>query len=115
MTEKDPIQVSTTTESREEAEAIARALIEERLAACVQVSGPITSFYRWKGNDEKAQEWLCQIKTRFGLFRRVDERIRDLHSYEVPEIVAVAIVAGSTEYLNWITAETQPSKQEFNL
>ena len=96
------IQVVTTTEHKQDAEAIARALVEERLAACVQVLGPITSTYHWEGEIETSQEWQCWAKSRRELYERVEEAIRRLHPYAVPEILAVEIVAGSRSYLAWL-------------
>ncbi|MEI8375869.1 MAG: divalent-cation tolerance protein CutA [Planctomycetota bacterium] len=100
------IQVLTTTARREEAERIARELVELRLAACVQIVGPITSTYHWQGKIETGEEWQCLVKTRSDLFTRVEEAIRRIHSYEVPEILAVPVVAGSASYLAWLNAET---------
>ena len=100
------IQVTTTTARREEADHIARELVESRLAACAQIVGPITSTYRWHGEIETSEEWQCSLKTRRELFQRVEEAIRRIHPYEVPEIVAVPIVAGSASYLAWLEAET---------
>ena len=100
------IQVVTTTALREEAERIARELVEARLAACVQIVGPITSTYRWQGQIETGEEWQCWAKTRGALFARVEEAIRRIHPYEVPEILAVPVVAGSASYLAWLDAET---------
>jgi periplasmic divalent cation tolerance protein len=99
------IQVMTTTETNEQAQAIARYLVEEKLAACVQITGPITSTYRWKEKVENAQEWLCLIKTREDFFDKVESAVKKLHSYETPEIIAVPIVKGSKEYLNWLDHE----------
>lgn len=99
------IQVMTTTETREQAMAIARHLVEENLAACVQVSGSIESIYRWKGNVEIAREFLCLVKTREDFFQQVETAIKKLHSYETPEIIAVPIVRGSLEYLTWLNDE----------
>lgn len=99
------IQILTTTASEHDARKIAGALVEERLAACVQVVGPITSTYRWQGAVERAQEFLCLIKTRAEAYSRVEERIRQLHPYEVPEIVALPITAASAAYLAWIDGE----------
>jgi periplasmic divalent cation tolerance protein len=101
----DAIQVVTTTASQEEAERIAQALVTRRLAACVQVAGPISSTYRWKGELESSQEWLCTIKTRQSHYHLLEAAIRELHSYEVPEILAIGIVAGSRDYLDWLAAE----------
>jgi periplasmic divalent cation tolerance protein len=105
----DYIQVVTTTEHREDAERIARTLVEERLAACVQVSGPITSVYRWKGQIETAQEWQCRAKSRRDLYEAIEQAIRRIHPYEVPEIVAMPILAGSAEYLAWLDGEVKMS------
>lgn len=104
---KSYIQISTTTETREEAQRIARYLVDQKLAACVQITGPIESIYRWKGKVETASEWLCLIKTRESLFKKVDAAIKKLHSYETPEIIAVPIVKGSKEYLKWLNEETE--------
>lgn len=100
------IQVTTATGSAEEAERIARALVDERLAACVQVIGPIRSVYWWKGKVEDAQEWLCLAKTRKAVFPEIEAAIKRMHSYDLPEITAVDIVAGSAEYLKWAGEET---------
>ena len=105
----DYIQVVTTAERKEDAERIARALVEARLAACVQVLGPITSTYRWKGAIETAQEWQCVAKTRGDLFPEIDEAIRGVHPYDVPEILAVPITAGSLAYLEWMEGELKAS------
>ena len=98
----DAIQVSTTCETRAEAMKIAAALVDLRLAACVQVGGPIRSCYRWKGNVETAEEWLCTIKTSEPCFSRVESAIRQVHSYDEPEIIATPIVAASPGYLAWL-------------
>jgi periplasmic divalent cation tolerance protein len=101
----DAIQVVTTVASREEADKIASDLVARRLAACVQVAGPIASTYRWQGKVETSQEWLCKIKTRLSHYAAVEAAIRELHSYDVPEIVALPIVAGSRAYLDWLAGE----------
>lgn len=106
------IQVTTTTGKREDAERIARALVETRLAACVQIAGPIASIYRWKGKIETAGEWLCLIKSRQENFRAVERMIRSLHPYETPEIVAVPLTDGSRDYLDWLRSElTAPCEE----
>jgi periplasmic divalent cation tolerance protein len=102
---KSYIQISTTTETKEQAENIAQYLVETKLAACVQITSPITSIYRWKGKVETANEWLCLIKTKEELFEQVEATIKKLHSYETPEIIAVPIVKGSKEYLIWLDDE----------
>ena len=99
------IQVLTTTEKREDAENIARVLVEKMLAACVQIVGPVMSTYRWKGKVETAQEWQCLIKSREDLFSEVEKAIREVHPYETPEIIATAILAGSDDYLEWLQDE----------
>lgn len=101
------IQISTTTETKEQAQKIARCLVEQKLAACVQISGPIESTYRWKGKVETASEYLCLIKTRTTLFKKVEAAIKKLHPYETPEIIATPIIKGSRAYLNWLDDETE--------
>jgi periplasmic divalent cation tolerance protein len=104
---KKYIQITTTTETREQAQIIACHLVGRKLAACVQISGPITSIYHWKGKVETAQEWLCLIKTREAFFDKVEAEIKNLHSYETPEIIAAPIIKGSREYMNWLEKEVQ--------
>ncbi len=94
--------IFTTTGSRDEAKKIAGALVERRLAACVNIVGSIDSVYRWEGAIESAQEWLLVIKTTAAQLERVRDVIRELHSYELPECIAIAIEDGSAEYLQWI-------------
>jgi periplasmic divalent cation tolerance protein len=101
------IQVGTTIDSQEGAKKIADTLVEKRLAACVQISGPITSTYWWQGQIETAQEWICTAKTQQDLYDAVEQAIRAVHSYETPEIIATPIVAGSQSYLDWIRDETK--------
>ena len=103
------IQIFTTTESRDDAEMISRNVVEKRLAACAQVLGPITSTYWWKEEIEKTQEWLCIMKSRGDLFNELEEAIKSIHPYEVPEIVAAPIVSGSQSYLEWIDQEVKPA------
>jgi len=104
------IQVFTTTEEKNDAEKMAKVLVEKRLAACVQIIGPIISTYQWKGNLETAQEWLCLIKTRRDLYDEVEAAIKEMHPYETPEIIAVPFVAGSREYLEWLRSELKSKK-----
>jgi|SRR5208282_261058 len=94
--------VLSTAGSAEEAQKIAQALVERRLAACVNIVGPIQSVYRWKGAVERAPEHLLIIKTTAAAFPRVRDAIRELHSYELPECVMLSIEAGSEEYMKWI-------------
>jgi periplasmic divalent cation tolerance protein len=103
------IQVITTTGTKQDANKVARALIEARLAACVQVVGPVTSRYWWDDEIEEAEEWLCLIKTTANLFERLEEAIRAAHPYDVPEILATPVVAGSADYLAWLREEVRPA------
>jgi periplasmic divalent cation tolerance protein len=100
----DYVQVLTTASSREEAERICDALIEARLAACVQVAGPVSSTYRWQGKVEREREWQCLAKTEARLYEEVEAAIRGVHAYEEPEILAIPVLAGSRGYLDWISA-----------
>ena len=102
------IQVFTTTAERTDAQKIARALVEQRLAACVQIVGPIESTYRWQGNIETAQEFQCWIKTKSDLYEALEQAIRKLHPYSVPEILSIPIAAGSESYLQWLGEEVRP-------
>ena len=99
------IQVTTTTDSQQAASAIAQELVEQRLAACAQVSGPLSSVYHWEGKIETSQEWVCSAKTLRDNFPQVESAIQRLHSYDEPQIVATAVVAGSEGYLNWVARE----------
>jgi periplasmic divalent cation tolerance protein len=96
------VQVLTTAGSEEEAGRIASVLVERKLAACVQVVGPVASRYRWKGEIEEAREWQCLAKTTRDAYDVVEAAIREAHSYDEPEIIATPIVAGSAGYLAWI-------------
>jgi periplasmic divalent cation tolerance protein len=97
----DFIVVLVTSPSAEEGEKLASTLIDERLAACVNVI-PVTSFFRWEGKACKESERLLVIKTRGSLFENLEKRVRELHSYDVPEIIALPMIAGSRGYLDWI-------------
>ena len=99
------IQVVTTAGEKRDAEKIARTLVENKLAACVQILGPIISTYRWKGSIETAEEWQCVIKSRKSLYNDIEKAIKSVHPYEVPEIIATAIAAGSGDYLDWLQGE----------
>jgi len=102
---KEFIQLFTTTEKREDAEKLAEILVEKRLAGCVQVIGPIQSSYRWKNKRETVQEWMCVIKSEKRLYSELEKTLKQNHPYEIPEITAVPIVAGSREYLAWLDKE----------
>jgi periplasmic divalent cation tolerance protein len=94
--------VLTTAGSEEEARKIARTLLDRRLAACVNILPQIESIYRWQGNVDEGREWLLLIKTSSLLFHVVRDAIRELHSYDLPECIAVNIENGSAEYLQWL-------------
>jgi periplasmic divalent cation tolerance protein len=95
-----------TAGSKEEAGNIAHALVERKLAACVNIVPRIGSVYRWQGKVETAQEWLLLIKTQVKLYERVRDALKELHSYDLPECVMLEVSAGSSEYLNWIAENT---------
>ncbi|HEX6153621.1 MAG TPA: divalent-cation tolerance protein CutA [Solirubrobacterales bacterium] len=103
------VQVLTTAGSEEEARRIAEVLVERRLAACVQVVGPVVSRYRWQGAIEEGQEWQCLVKTTRAAYEGVEAAIREVHAYDEPEIIATPIVAGSAGYLAWIEENSAPA------
>ena len=105
-------QVTTAVEEEFAAEELAAALVTERLAACAQVLGPVRSVYRWEGEVRRTREWLIVAKTTFARLPELTDRIRELHRYEVPEIVAVPITGGDPAYLTWIQRETTPTTLE---
>ena len=100
------VVVLVTTGSAEEGRRIGRAMVEERLAACVNVVGPIRSIYRWEGAVEEADEHLLVIKARAADVPALTARVRVLHSYDVPEVVALPLTGGSEAYLAWLAAAT---------
>lgn len=102
--------IETTVANEPDARRIAQALVEQRLAACVQVIGPVASTYVWQGNVEHAEEWLCRLKTTAERYAEVETSLRALHPYEVPEIVATPIVAGWTEYLSWLRQNVEKKR-----
>ena len=101
------IMVFVTTDSAEDAQRIARAVVTEQLAACVNITAPLHSVYRWQGQVECAEEHLLIMKSRAALFTALSERVVALHSYDTPEVIAVPIQAGHSAYLSWITANTR--------
>jgi len=104
------VQVITTISDKRSGEKIANTIIGKRLAACVQIAGPVKSIYRWKGRIETAREWVCAIKTEDRLRARVEKEIKTLHPYEVPEIIVVSM-EGSSDYLKWISGEVLKKKE----
>jgi periplasmic divalent cation tolerance protein len=108
----DKIVVLNTCGSAEEAEQVARKLVDEKLAACVTVVAPVRSFYRWDGVVNDAAEWLLLIKTSRPLFDRVRAALESVHSYELPELLALPVIEGSANYLAWLEGELQPAGAE---
>jgi len=98
--------VLVTTGSEEQAAAIARMLVGERLAACVNIVGPVRSIYRWRDAVEDDREYLLIIKTRASLYLKVERRVRELHTYEVPEVLALNADRGSPPYVKWMLEST---------
>lgn len=98
----DMILITTTSDNREELEKIAALLIEQKLAACCQISGPIASWYTWNDKLESTNEWVCSIKTLKRQFTDVKIAIARLHHYDEPQIVAVDICCASDGYKNWV-------------
>ena len=103
----DFIQVTTAVDNAEDAQAIASAVVGQRIAACVQIIGPIRSTYWWDGDVQISEEWLCLIKTRSDLFEELSAVVHQVHPYDVPELVATPITAGSKGYLDWLAGETK--------
>jgi len=100
-------QVESTTESREEAGKIAAVLVEKRLAACVQVVGPIHSTFRWEGRVQDAEEFLLLCKVSAERLKEATALIEELHSYDVPEVLAFEVTDGSRSYLEWVATEAK--------
>jgi periplasmic divalent cation tolerance protein len=99
--------ILSTAGSRAEAERLAAALVERRLAACVNVVGPVASIYRWQGAVERADEFLLLIKSTAAQFPAIAAAIKELHSYQLPECIELVVSAGSDAYLEWIAASVQ--------
>lgn len=102
------LQVQTTTDSRAEAMELAQGAVEARLAACAQVAGPIASAFWWEGEVERAEEWTVLLKLPADRFDELADFLVERHSYDEPEIIALPIVAGTANYLDWIAQETRP-------
>ena len=106
MSQTEFVQVFTSINSKKRANAIATKLLAKRLTSCVQIFGPIDSTYRWKGKIEHSKEWLCLIKARTNDYHLIETNIKKMHSYDVPEILALPVLDGNTDYLEWIRKET---------
>jgi periplasmic divalent cation tolerance protein len=96
------ILILVTTATKQEAETIAQNLLEEKLIACANILGPVSSHFHWQGKIDHAEECLVLMKSRLNLFDAVAARVKELHSYEVPEILALSVVRGSEGYLGWL-------------
>jgi periplasmic divalent cation tolerance protein len=103
----EAVIILTTVPDGERGDAIARRLVEERLAACVNVCAAMTSFYRWKGAVERADERQLVIKTERGRVPTIASRVRELHPYELPEFLVLPIVDGDRAYLDWLAEESR--------
>jgi|SRR3989338_1957536 len=101
------IVVLVTASSKKEGQKLASCLLQEKLAACVNVIDGVNSLFRWQGKIDKAKEALLIIKTRKTLFNKLLKKVKSLHSYEVPEIIALPIIAGNKKYLDWIDDSTR--------
>jgi periplasmic divalent cation tolerance protein len=101
------VQVATTFDAVEEAEALASSAVQKRLAACAQAEGPVTSVYRWEDAVQKDKEWRVTFKTTAALADRLTEYIVREHSYDVPEVLVTPVIGGHRKYLEWIQSETQ--------
>lgn len=104
------IQVTTTADKKEILEKIAKDLLEKRLIACAQISGPIKSIYWWKGEIVEDEEFICTMKTKEEVFNHVKERIKELHPYEVPEIVGTKLENTSSDYEMWVEEVTKDAR-----
>jgi periplasmic divalent cation tolerance protein len=94
--------VMVTTSGKHEAEKIVQHLLDGQLIACANIVGPVTSIFHWSGKTEKSEEYLILMKSHQDLFKKLEEAVRALHSYEVPEILVLPVVDGSKEYLDWL-------------
>ncbi|MGB9779025.1 MAG: divalent-cation tolerance protein CutA [Candidatus Bathyarchaeia archaeon] len=94
--------VLVTTANREEAEKISKALLNERLIVCANIIGPISSLFWWREKIESAEEYVLLMKTRFDMFEKLVEKVKVIHTYEVPEIIAIPIIQGFKPYLEWL-------------
>jgi periplasmic divalent cation tolerance protein len=103
----DPIVVLVTCASEEEATNIAKTLVEERFAACVNIISRIRSIYRWEGKIWDEKEWMLITKTQRKRFEDLEKKVKSLHSYSVPEIIALPIVEGFASYLKWLEENTE--------
>jgi periplasmic divalent cation tolerance protein len=109
---REYVQIVTTVPTKEEGERIALELVQRHLAGCVQVVGPMTSFYWWQGKIERSEEWLCIAKAERALFNTIERTITAMHSYKVPEILAISITEGSEDYLEWLREQIVEARKK---
>lgn len=103
-----PVLLLTNTDSNEQAERIADALLEQRLAAAVQIVGPVASRYRWEGKVHTKQEWVVWVKTGDARLPEIEQVINAYHSYELPSMLSIAVAGGEAQYLQWWLAQSMP-------
>ena len=108
MTPPAWLTVLTTTDSEEKAKLLAQGAVEARLAACVQISAPLTSVYRWQNAIETTEEWQLSFKTTAERYDELEAYLQEAHDYDTPEIIALPVLRGSARYLGWVSAETAP-------
>jgi periplasmic divalent cation tolerance protein len=101
------LMAMTTVGNENDARKIAQSMVERRIVACVNVSGPVRSFYHWEGNLQDDSEYLLFMKTRVDLFPALETAINEIHPYDVPELIAVPIERGSAAYLGWMSEQIQ--------
>ena len=104
------MMILTTTARMQDATRIAERLVDQRLAGCVQIGGPMLSTYRWEGAIQRTEEYMVIIKSRADLYETVEAAIKEVHPYDVPEIVGINVEAGSNEYLGWLAGELREEK-----
>ncbi|CAL9312974.1 divalent-cation tolerance protein CutA [Streptomyces sp. SudanB182_2057] len=109
MAEHRHLTVLTTTDSEERAKSLAAGAVESRVAACAQISAPVTSVYRWEGAIRTEREWQILFKTTTARYEALETYIKEAHDYDTPEIIATPIVTGSDAYLAWLDEETKPA------
>jgi len=103
------LAVLTTTDSEEKARELAAGAVRRQVAACAQISAPITSVYRWEGEVQTDPEWQVLFKTAASAYEALEAYLREAHDYDVPEIIATPVVRGGADYLDWVAEETAPA------
>ena len=106
------VVVIMTTSNKEEAVKIVRSLLKEKLVACANIVGPVSSLFWWQGKIDEENEFLVFMKSHKSLFKKLSERVTEIHSYDVPEIIALPIIGGSPPYLDWLRTSLQPVSED---